>query len=526
MVWTAEGPQGNEAAKIRWELVPYTRGRGLDLGCGPFKAFPHFIGVDNGHHWGTQGIDFPVKTCENLEAFADKAFDFVFSSHLLEHIPDTAAALKEWWRVIKVDGYLCLYLPHRDLYPNVGQPGANPDHKHDFIESDIQGIMGRIASGFDLVRSEIRAGGNEYSFFQVWQKKPDGVKEFSCSSWLRRSVKKAAVVRYGAFGDLIQASSILPGLKAQGYEVTLYTTPAGWDIVRHDPHINHVILQDPDQVPNHLLGEFFLNEEKKYDKFVNLCESVEGTLLAIPGRVNHTWSQEMRHKYMNVNYSEFAHDIAGVPMPPKQKFYMSDEEFQWATEEYMKMTPMGPVIVFSLAGSSIHKTWPHIDTVFARILLTYPEAQIVMVGGPECVMLEAGWEAEPRVHRRSGVWSIRQSLSFASVADLVVGPETGLLNAVGMLESVAKIVTLSHSSANNLTKHWKRTISLSQPVDHKIPCSASACHRMHYGFEYCSRDEEIGVATCQAKISPDAMWAAIVTSLQLKERANAVVGIN
>ena len=48
MVWKADDPQGNESGKIRWELVKWTRGRGLDVGCGPNKAFPHMIGVDNG----------------------------------------------------------------------------------------------------------------------------------------------------------------------------------------------------------------------------------------------------------------------------------------------------------------------------------------------------------------------------------------------------------------------------------------------------------------------------------------------
>ena len=48
MVWRREDPQGNESGKIRWELVKWTRGKGLDVGCGPNKAFPHMIGVDNG----------------------------------------------------------------------------------------------------------------------------------------------------------------------------------------------------------------------------------------------------------------------------------------------------------------------------------------------------------------------------------------------------------------------------------------------------------------------------------------------
>ncbi|MCH9835299.1 class I SAM-dependent methyltransferase, partial [bacterium] len=169
MTWTAETSLGNEAGKIKWDLVEYTNGVGLDLGCGHSKAFPHFIGVDNGHHWGTAGADIAVKTCEDLSIFAGQSMDFVFSSHLLEHIQDTKVALKEWWRVLKVGGRLCLYLPHKDLYPNCGQPGSNPDHKHDFMPDDIEGIMKELG-GWDMVRNETRAETNEYSFFQVYRK--------------------------------------------------------------------------------------------------------------------------------------------------------------------------------------------------------------------------------------------------------------------------------------------------------------------------------------------------------------------
>ena len=50
MAWRLNDPQGNEAAKIKYDIVPYTRGKGLDVGCGGFKAYQHFIGVDNMHH--------------------------------------------------------------------------------------------------------------------------------------------------------------------------------------------------------------------------------------------------------------------------------------------------------------------------------------------------------------------------------------------------------------------------------------------------------------------------------------------
>jgi SAM-dependent methyltransferase len=42
----------------------------------------------------------------------DDSFDFVFASHVIEHIPDPIAALEEWRRVARK--YVVLVVPHRD----------------------------------------------------------------------------------------------------------------------------------------------------------------------------------------------------------------------------------------------------------------------------------------------------------------------------------------------------------------------------------------------------------------------------
>jgi ADP-heptose:LPS heptosyltransferase len=316
--------------------------------------------------------------------------------------------------------------------------------------------------------------------------------------------KSVAIVRYGAFGDLMQASSILPGLKEQGYHVTLYTTPRGWDVVKHDPHIDAVILQDTDQVPNQALDEFWKHEAKKYDKWINLSESVEGTWLALPGRAAHRWPTNLRHKHFNVNYFEFVHDLAGVPMPPKPKFYATDEEKAWAKKE--RASWGGDfALMFACAGSSVHKVWPHMDGFMARLLITRPNSRIVLVGDELSQILEMGWEKEPRVVRKCGKYTIRESLALLAEVDMVVGPETGVLNAAAHME-VPKIVFLSHSSHENLTKYWDNTIAL-EPRN--TPCFP--CHQMHYGFEHCNRDEATGVAKCQADISLDQGWDAFLT---------------
>jgi ADP-heptose:LPS heptosyltransferase/predicted SAM-dependent methyltransferase len=498
-----EGSQGFESKKIVWEVAPYLHGRGVDLGAGMFKILPQAISVDNGHHeqFGhTIRPDMKVETAEDLSVFGSQSMDFVFSSHLLEHIQDYKSALKEWWRLVKEGGNLVLYLPHKNFYPNVGQPGANPDHKHDFLPEDIIKAMDEMPGGWDLKEKQDRNEDDEYSMLLVFCKVQGRKRLYSHAA--EKPAKTALVCRFGAFGDLMQASSVFAGLKQQGYHVTLMASDPGLDVVKYDPNIDAVMKLDKDQVPNANLVDFWRHQAKKYDKFVNLSESVEGTWLAMTGRTQHSWNPLVRHMMMNQNYLEFQHLLAGVPHVPAVKFYPTAEEKKWAKQQRTKMG--GLTILWSLAGSSVHKTWAGLDHILAYIMLHHPGVSVVLCGGPDCVILEQGWENEPRVHCVSGKWGIRQTLTFASCeADLVIGPETGVLNAVAC-EEVPKIVFLSHSSEENLTRDWVNTTSLQSKGTRckgRDSDDVPACHMMHYGWEFCTQDVETGTAKCQKDIS-------------------------
>lgn len=530
MVWRAEDPQGDESGKVKHEIVPYTRGRGLDLGCGPRKAFPHFIGVDSCKDTELFGVpitpDIRVDDCAELSLFGNASMDFVFSSHLLEHIEDHVGALREWMRVLKPGGHLVLYLPHRDLYPNIGDPNGNPDHVHDFVESDIVAAMRETGTAWTLVVQEKRDQDREYSFLMVFRAErmryltDESGRENPDPACQRielkpRPKKSVCVCRFGGFGDMLQACNVFPMLRRQGYHVTVMTTPKGKDVIREDPHVDDWIIQDPDQVPNHELVDYWRAWEKKFDRFVNLSESVEGTLLALPGRTNHAWPAEVRRKRLGVNYLEFTSELAGVPYRSEARFYPTAEEKVYA-REYLrdcsaiinKGTPAICVqkrpftILWALAGSSVHKFYPHQDNVIAAILMHIPEAVVILTGDEACQILEQGWENEPRVRRESGKQSIRQTLALAQAVDVVVGPETGVLNAVAF-EPVAKVIMLSHSSHENLSKHWTRTKVL-LPKVHCYPC-----HRLHYGTQFCETNEDTGAAICAQSIPPSEVWAAV-----------------
>lgn len=526
MVWSQETSNGFESNKIAHLVVAYAQGRGLDVGCGQMKCWPEMIGIDSLKDYGGQrppSVDV-VCNAEKLDVFGDRTLDYIFSSHFLEHVVDFKACLKEWWRTLKPDGHLILYLPHANFYPRMNEPGSNPDHKRDFLPDDIISAMKEIGS-WELLENEERGKTNEYSFFQVYKKQSTkGSKHrHSFNVWQRnpQDKKRALVIRYGAIGDMIMAASILPELKKQGYHITFNTAPNGYEVLRNDPNIDEWLIQAKDYVPNAELGPFWqqLKFEGRYDKIVNLCESIEGGLLTLPGRLQHEYSEESRRKlFSTVNYVERTHDIAGVSYEFAPRFYPDIAEMNWARKERAKID--APVVAWAIGGSAQHKIYPWVQIVIAW-LLENTTTHVYMLGDESTIALQDGIIAtlendkieHSRVHKMCGKWKVRETLSFIQQVDCLVGPETGLLNSVCM-EKNAKVIYLSHSSHENLTRHWKNTTVL-EPDTGK--CACFPCNRLHYTLEYCPQDEKTQSALCASSIAPKRIFEAVMKALHYKK---------
>lgn len=524
-MWTLESSMGHESAKIAHLVVAYAQGMGLDLGVGTMKCWPSMIGIDSLKDYGGQrppAVDI-VCDAEKIDVIGDKTLDYIFSSHFLEHVVDHKACLREWWGKLKVGGNLILYLPHANFYPKIGEAGGNPDHKHDFLPDDIINVMKEIGS-WDLLENEERSKTNEYSFLQVFHKQhTKGSKhKHNFKVWERNpeGKKRCLVIRYGAIGDMLQVSSILPELKKQGYHITFNTADNGYEVLKNDPYIDEWIVQAKDYVPNQELGPYWqqLKFEGRYDKIINLCESIEGALLTLPGRLQHEYSDESRRKLLNVNYLERTHDIAGVPYEFAPKFYPDIAEMNWARKERAKYDV--PVIAWAISGSAQHKIYPWVQIVCAWLLENTP-AHIFILGDESTKPLQKGIVDaldkdgidHSRMHQMCGVWKIRETLAFIQQVDCMVGPETGLLNAICM-EKNAKVIYLSHSSHENLTRYWKNTTVLEPD---KGKCSCFPCHRLHYTLEYCPQDEKTQGSLCTSSIAPKRVFEAIMAALHYKK---------
>ena len=104
----------------------YMSGAGLDIGYAGY--IPNTVPILESAIGIT--LDYPGYDGHILP-FADNSQDYVYSSHVLEHIKSFQEPIREWLRVVKPGGYIITVVPHRDLYEKKDTPPSrfNEDHK-------------------------------------------------------------------------------------------------------------------------------------------------------------------------------------------------------------------------------------------------------------------------------------------------------------------------------------------------------------------------------------------------------------
>jgi len=454
----------NTITSLRWGLLPYTAGSGLHVGCGlgP-RVFPNAIGIDTEKG---PGVDLLMRL-DRYPLFADGCYDFVVVGDALRRVPTPRKTLAECWRVLGDGGFLAIVRPTGQAYRWLLEDAG------DYC------IQANLVLGTQRV--------------DVVQKLPAGSGRHALPPTAGKTV---GIVRTGGYGDAIWAASILPALKEEGYHVTLYAEDMVEQVLRHDPHVDRLIVTDEVRLGAESVGPFWAHEETRYDRWINLVECVEKNMLAVPTDLRFFWPKEERRRIFGGNYLEAVHRLAGVPRKFAQKFYPTAEETAAARA---RCTTDRKVAVFAVSGSTLPKFWPYVDELIDALLAR---------GFDTWVLGELrGLRIAPRagLHVVGREWTMREALAFSQIADLVVGQETGILNAVAF-EPMRKVVLLSHSTAKNLTHYWTNTVAL-----HGTP-ECWPCHQIHYlqnGFAHCNRDQKTGLAKCQTTISVEQVLEAV-----------------
>lgn len=129
----------------------YFCGHGIDIGGKP-DPFSQYIGVfplvKSVKIWDLEDGDAQyMASCE------DAMYDFVVSSHCLEHMHNVAEAFLNWIRIVKPGGYLIITVPDEDLYEQKQWPSAyNSDHKWTFTIHKQESWSQKSINVLDLLK--------------------------------------------------------------------------------------------------------------------------------------------------------------------------------------------------------------------------------------------------------------------------------------------------------------------------------------------------------------------------------------
>ena len=106
-------------------------GHGVDVG-GKIDPLAQYAGIFP-RMLSVRTWDLEDGDAQYMKGVADNTFDFLHSSHCLEHMADVDIALGNWIRVVKPGGFLIITVPDEDLYEQGQWPSRyNPDHKWTF----------------------------------------------------------------------------------------------------------------------------------------------------------------------------------------------------------------------------------------------------------------------------------------------------------------------------------------------------------------------------------------------------------
>ena len=178
-------------------LRTYLSGRVIDIGAGGDLVCAH-----------AEGFDVADGDANTITRFRERgAYDAVHSSHCLEHMHDPAAALAEWWALVRPGGYLVLVVPDEDLYEQGIWPSIfNRDHKSTFrlgkpdswspVSHDIRRLVEALPAS-EIVSAEIQDAHYDYSL-----QMKHGDRRVAKIRWLRlaRSIGK----RVPGYGPRLQ----------------------------------------------------------------------------------------------------------------------------------------------------------------------------------------------------------------------------------------------------------------------------------------------------------------------------------
>lgn len=431
---------------VRWRAAAYLGGKGLSWGCGNDPIVPQQA-IDGGKY--SLNIDVAkaagTDICDtDISILTKDSMDHVFVG------PREGAPVKDLISKLKIGGHLVYY--GVDLDPEILRKSLAE--------------LGYWQEKDTYIR--------ENQFLGIWKLLGRAKREILSPK--PKPTKRACIARYGAIGDMVMITPLIRQLAEDGYHVTMNITPYCAEVIKCNPYVGNVVLQERDMIPNQDLGQYWNEWMGDYDKYINLSESIEGKLLKVEGRRDFYTTKDWRDATCSANYYDHTLALGGYPevTGKRGELYFSnaeEKECRFLREKFKDRF----MIMWSLKGSSHHKIYPMLAPVLSQWLDKHKDAIAILVGAAADSVLAF---EHPQVVSLAGKNTIRHTFCLAKYCDLVAGPESSVINAAACYD-VPKMAFLTHSHHDNLCKYWTNDYCLQADI------ACSPCHQLHYTLESC-----------------------------------------
>lgn len=270
--------------------------------------------------------------------------------------------------------------------------------------------------------------------------------------------QKALVFRGGsAIGDMLIATPVIRLLAEQGYEVHVACRGGQKEVLVNNPHVHTIHPAPPADTMADL--EIWLhntfNKFEPTDVLIDLCYSIEKEFLH---KTNEMWGpippiEERRAKAAGKNYYDQNLIKANLePRPVLPELYASEKEQENLDLIALNKQEEGwQMVMWNTMGSAPNKMLVKIGKWIAGVHDALPFSKHFLVG--HMAVEIPSLPRSDRIIQTEGFWSLRDALMMPSIADLVVGPESAIINAAGCWPT-PKIIIYSHSAPDNLGRYY------------------------------------------------------------------------
>lgn len=292
--------------------------------------------------------------------------------------------------------------------------------------------------------------------------------------------KRVIIFRGGrGIGDLLFTTPVPRLLVREGYQVDAAVRPQNKAVYQANPFISERVPY-PKGYDEAVWGEWLEKLEAEYGLVINLAYTVEREFLhktdeslgAIPSLT------ERREKAAGKNYYDETVRRAGFTLAPDEHFrpemYLDGCEEEILQDFRDAADKRGEkIVLWNFNGSTRNKQPVHGFRYLKAVLERFPQSRHYLVSNVH--FTSSAIPLDERVVHTGGQWNLRTAMLMTKVADLVVGPESALVNAAGCW-GTPKIILYSHSAPENLGGNFLKH----HPI---IPeCDCSPCYLIPVDF--------------------------------------------